>query len=147
MRASAIFTAILASILLFAGLTLPLMTVTSLYFFTDAPSLLSLVSRLWTSGEVALALIVAIFAVAFPIAKLATILAALVTGRFGHFVKVFDVIGKWSMLDVMIVAIAIVALKITGLQSISTELGLFAFIGCVILTGLSAWMTRKLSSA
>ncbi|EFG9152757.1 paraquat-inducible protein A, partial [Escherichia coli] len=66
-------TLLAASFCLALGLTLPLVRLDRLYFFSDQPSLLQMTAGLWSGGEYLLALVVGLFSIVFPIAKLATL--------------------------------------------------------------------------
>ena len=54
-------------------------------------------------------------------------------------------LGKWSMLDVFVVAILIVTMKAAGLARIQIGIGLYLFTLSVVATQLaSAWIDRVL---
>jgi paraquat-inducible protein A len=52
--------------------------------------------------------------------------------------EVTEFIGKWSMIDVFVVAILVALVQITGIMSITPGLAAQAFAGVVILTMLAA---------
>ena len=64
-----------APILFTLGILLPLMTLEKLYFFEDNPSLLGIVAKLYDNGDYALAALVGLFSIVFPVAKLAAVFA------------------------------------------------------------------------
>ena len=86
------------------GLTLPLLELERLLVLTDRPSLLQLVTGLWSDGEQLLAGAVALFSVVFPMAKLAALHVAVVAGTPGRSLQMLGALGKWSMMDVMLAA-------------------------------------------
>ena len=55
------------------GITLPLIRLEKLYFFTETPSLIGVVAGLWNQGDMALAALVAAFSLVFPVVKMATV--------------------------------------------------------------------------
>jgi paraquat-inducible protein A len=50
--------------------------------------------------------------------------------------RLLPVLGKWSMMDVMLVAIVIVAAKTSGMASAFTQPGLWFYAASAIMTGL-----------
>ena len=68
--------AIIAILLLFSslslglGISLPIVRFEKLYFFEETPSILSLISGLWSEASYVIALAVLLFSVIFPIVKL-----------------------------------------------------------------------------
>jgi paraquat-inducible protein A len=129
----ALFTATLA---LGIGLTTPLMTVDRLYFFSQEPSLVAVIVSLWKGGEVLLALIVAAFSVVFPVTKLALMHLAVAQGRYAvsgtH--RLLGHLSRWSMLDVLLVALVIFAAKTSGLAEVMTKPGLWFFAASALLS-------------
>jgi len=129
---------ITASACLAIGLVLPIIRFETLYFFTETPSLLELVGALFQGGDIALALVVGIFSIAFPIAKLAGIGLQLSgwSRNSGLFRRVMPHLSKWSMMDVMLVAIVVFAAKSSGLASAVSQPGLWFYAASTIIAGL-----------
>jgi paraquat-inducible protein A len=125
------------------GLTLPLLELERLLVLTDRPSLLQLVTGLWTDGEQLLAGAVALFSVVFPMAKLAALHVAVVAGTPGRSLQMLGALGKWSMMDVMLVALVIFAAKTSGLATAITQPGLLFYAGAVVLSALAAVLARR----
>ena len=69
---------VLAPFLFALGLMLPLMTFEKLFFFEENPSLLGIVGSLWESN-IALALLVVLFSIVFPFAKMVAVTAEALT--------------------------------------------------------------------
>ncbi len=135
-----------ASLSFALGITLPLMQVDRLYFFTTTPSLVEITASLWTNGDIAIAIITALFSLIFPLAKLAVLhFAAFPTpGSAVTLPSWFKAIARWSMLDVLVVALVIFAAKTSGLASAAAKPGLWFFALSVVLTALaSAAVARK----
>lgn len=130
--------ALCAMLSFFAGITLPIMQFDRFYVFSDQPSILVLVAGLWKDGDSTLAILVFMFSVAFPLVK--TVLLCL--QEFFAFLprgfldRALPHLSKWSMVDVMLVAIAIFAAKSSGLASISALPGLWFYACSALLTGL-----------
>ncbi len=126
------------------GLVLPLVRVERLYFLSDEPSLVAIVSGLWNDGEIPLAIVIALFSVILPCLKLALLHIAAYAGPAGHIPAWLKTLSNWSMLDVMLVALVIFAAKTSGLASAFTRPGLWFFATSVILTAAaSAILARQ----
>lgn len=119
------------------GLTLPLVRFEKLYFFEETPSLIAIVTTLWKDGSIALALLVALFSAVFPIAKLmAVMVEAVAKARAGGLHRPVSrwlpLLSKWSMMDVMLVALVIVAAKTSGVADAFTQPGLWFYAGSAL---------------
>ncbi|UGX86467.1 paraquat-inducible protein A [Phyllobacterium meliloti] len=129
----------IATFSLALGLTMPLMNVSKLYFFDENPSLVGLIAALWTGGDWLLAVIVSLFSVILPIGKLAVAqLAAAhepIAARLLH--RWIGILSKWSMLDVLLVALVIFAAKTSGLATAIAQPGLWFFAASAILSAIA----------
>ncbi|QND53878.1 paraquat-inducible protein A [Phyllobacterium sp. 628] len=121
------------------GLTMPLMSVSKLYFFDESPSLAGLIAALWSGGDWILAVIVALFSVILPIGKLAIAqLAAAHEPVAAHLLhRWIGILSKWSMLDVLLVALVIFAAKTSGLATAIAQPGLWFFAASAILSAIA----------
>ena len=127
-----------ASALLGLGLYMPLMKIEKMLFWKNRYSVVTGVFGLAEDGQYVLATVVFFWSVVFPIAKLA-LLWWMWFGRADKRQRAFvtkwlDVLGKWSMLDVYIVAVLIVAVKLGPLADVTIEPGLYVFGAAVLLT-------------
>jgi len=122
------------------GLTMPLMNISRLYFFDESPSLLQLIGALWQGDEWLLAAIVGLFSVILPIAKLgvAHLAAARVPAAAYALHSWVSLLSKWSMLDVLLVALVIFGAKTSGLATAIAQPGLWFFTASAILSALAA---------
>ena len=133
------------------GLSLPLIYVEKMYFWDNTYSVVTGVFGLYDDGEHFLAALVFFFSFVFPIAKLALLLwiwfVPMNHVQRGEWLARLSALGKWSMLDVFIVAILVVASKLGALADVKTEDGIYWF-ACAILGSIIAceWM-RKLAAA
>ncbi len=120
------------------GLTLPLVRFEKLYFFEETPSLVTIIATLWLEGSHLLAILVAAFSVVFPIAKLLAVMVEAVglggadETRNGLIASLLPVLSKWSMVDVMLVALVIVAAKTSGVADAFTQPGLWFYAGSAL---------------
>ena len=132
---------VLSALCLAFGLVLPLVRFEKLYFFNETPSLVDIVVSLWGQGSGGLAVLVGLFSIVFPVVKLFGIaLEATASvppdGRASVLARLLPVLGKWSMMDVMLVALVIVAAKTSGMASAFTQPGLWFYAASAIMTGL-----------
>lgn len=143
---------LLAALGLFvAGVFLPFTAVTKLWLFENQISVYQGLIVLWGGGELFLFLILFVFTICFPFVKINALLALwLYPGLTGEQAKGFfrfvSNMGKWSMLDVFVVAILVLTVKSGGLASIKVQNGFFLFFISVILTQLASSWTGRIAS-
>ncbi len=134
----------LASLII--GITAPLLTLEKLYFFENTVSLVSTVKELFYQKEWFLFIVIALFSLCIPILKISGLLLILnMEYKKGSFfdktLHLIEIIGKWSMLDVFVVALLLVSVKLGVLAKVEVHYGLYAFTISVLLTiGLSYWI-------
>ncbi|MEM6664812.1 MAG: paraquat-inducible protein A [Pseudomonadota bacterium] len=129
-----------ATVALVAGLVLPVIEMKAFFIFSDRYSILEVVVALLDEREFALAALVFAVAVVFPVAKLAA-LGIELTDRLpalASFAHRLNALGRWSMLDVLLVALIVFAAKTSGWQSATTLPGLYFFAASVVLTLVAA---------
>ena len=138
---------ILAIAFLPLGLVLPVLETTRLWVFKDSYSLIDTVRALVEEGEVVLALLIGLFSLVTPVVKAlaVTILHQRRAGApAGSLALWVDRLGKWSLADVLVIAILIVLASGTGLQ-LAPEPGLWFFAaGAVLLMIASDLVVRDL---
>jgi len=126
------------------GLVLPVAVFETLLVFTERPSLIEVIVGLWDEGDIAIAFLVGLFSVVFPAAKLLVLhLAAYAPERL-HWVERVGVLSKWSMADVLVVALAIFAAKTSGLAEAATQAGIWFYAAATLLSAAAAViLTRR----
>ena len=145
------------AILLFAaafclalGISLPIVEFHKLYFFKDAPSLIDLFLGLWNEGSIFIALAVLLFSVLFPGLKLAivfiTALAPETAIARSNAIGWAGVLSKWSMMDVLLVALVIFAAKSSGLADAFTKPGLWFYAASAIAGAAAAALIKRVES-
>jgi paraquat-inducible protein A len=134
-----------------AGVFFPFFRVTKFWVFHDAISVVSGIMTLFREGEYFLFVVLSLFTLAFPCVKLG-LLAVIWAEREHDLTRVrrlhhwVEGLGKWSMLDVFVVAILIVAMKSAAVAELQIGLGLYLFTFSVIATQLaSAFVARLLA--
>ena len=157
---------LLSSVLLGLGLVAPCMTIQPSFGGYDSwvkllkpdliqpttYSILGGILKLLKEDSPALGAILLLFSVAFPALKLATLWVGLgqvqAGQKTGPALWITHHVGKFSMLDVMVIALIIVAMKaLPGGTTISVGWGLFAFAGSVLLSIVASILVKRLEAA
>ena len=126
------------------GITLPLVRVEVMMVFSEEPSLVGMIAGLWNSSDRPLAIVVALFSIVFPAAKLLLLYgAAFAAPGTRGLPGWFQALAKWSMLDVLLVAIVIFAAKTSGFAKAFTQPGVWFFTASVVLTAAASALARQ----
>jgi len=125
------------------GLVLPVAVFKKLLMFSDRPSLIEVVVGLWRDGNWPIAFVVALFSVAFPAAKLIVLHIAAYSPRRAHWVERVGVLSKWSMADVLVVALVIFAAKTSGLAEAATQAGIWFYAAAAVMSAAVAVLLRR----
>ncbi len=124
---------------------LPIMETRSMFGMQE-DTIMSGVIYLWTSGSWVLASVVFIASVAVPLLKLISLSLLVVSVRWrwrGHALprarlyRLLETIGRWSMLDVYVVAILVALVQVQSLAAIAPGSGVLAFAAVVVLSMLA----------
>ena len=85
----------------------------------------------------------------FPFAKLATLafiwFRPLTERERVDALRWLELLGKWSMLDVFVVAILIVAAKLRDLTQVQPRIGIYLFALAIVLSMLSTMRVKQLA--
>jgi len=132
-----------------AGIFLPFTAVTKLWLFENQISVYRGLILLWRAGELFLFLILFVFTVLFPFVKLNAMLVLWLWPRLKieHARQLFHFVsnmGKWSMLDVFVVAILVLTVKSSGVAHIEVGVGFFLFFLSVMLTQFASLWTGRI---
>jgi len=138
---------IISAVLLFMGLHLPVITVRKLWE-RNTFSIISGIINLWETKYYILSFIILFFSVIFPIIKLTTLFVIwfvrLREQQRKWLLYVLGLLGKWSMLDVFVTAILIVAVKLGALASAKAEIGIYYFASSILLAMLATNLQSNL---
>jgi paraquat-inducible protein A len=129
----------LAFVCLVVGLVSPVITLEKFLIVENTFSVLSGVLQLLREGHVFLFLVITGFSVLLPFLKLGVLLRLLGRngrhgGRQARYLHWMHHYGKWSMLDVFVVAILVVAVKLGAIARVEMRYGLYAFAAAILLT-------------
>ena len=138
--------------LLLAGLSLPLMDAETGILWKRWKSSYSVwagVVALWESNELLLAAVLFVFSMVFPFAKLGilTVLwfVRLPEDKRAWLLHWLGLLGKWSMLDVFIVAILIVLVKLGPLAKVTPRVGVYVFSAAILASMLTTMYVDRLA--
>jgi paraquat-inducible protein A len=138
---------------------LPMMKTSSL-FGVQSDTIMSGVVYFWISGSWYLALIIFFASVMVPMLKMMALAVLLVSvqrrsrwqqEQRARLYRLVEFVGRWSMLDIYVVAVIVALVQLKALASIQPGPGAAAFGAVVVLTMFSAmafdprliWDTRE----
>ena len=125
---------------------LPVM-VTRTLFGTSDDTIMSGVIYFWVTGAYGLAAIVFVASFLVPLFKLAALFVLVTSAQRrsrwrraerAKLYHVIEIIGRWSMLDVFVVALLAGLVRIQGFAEITAGVGIAAFGAVVVLTMLAS---------
>lgn len=135
-----------AAILYIPANLLPIMVTRSL-FGVQEDTIMSGIVYLWLSGSIGLALVVFIASILVPLLKLLALALLAASVRLGprwrprqrtRLYRLLEAVGRWSMLDIFVVALLAALVQIQSLASITAGPGAAAFGAVVVLTMLAS---------
>lgn len=132
----------LALITFIIGVSAPMLTLQKLIWITNTFSLLSGVFALFGEGQYLLFVLIFGFSILLPAFKIVLLFS--LWNRSVHLrsrsIKYFHwltLMGKWSMLDVFVVAVLLASIKLGAFASVEIHYGLYCFALAVILMMLA----------
>ena len=135
--------------LLLTGLSMPLLHTQQMVFWKSTYSVWTGIVALWRERERELAALLFFFSIVFPIVKLAVLaglwfmrLPAAYRARLLHWL---GLLGKWSMLDVFVVAILIVLVKLGPLAKVEPRAGVYVFAAAIACSMLTTMHVERLA--
>jgi paraquat-inducible protein A len=141
-----------SSLLLAAGLSLPLMTVEKSILWRHWKNTYSVATgivNLAQEGDWLLAVIIFFFSIVFPITKLTALWVIwairLEEQSRAALLHWLSLLGKWSMLDVFVVAITIVAAKMESISVVRPQVGLYVFAASIVASMLTTQYVERLA--
>jgi paraquat-inducible protein A len=137
---------IAAMILYVPANVLPMMHTSSL-FGSQSDTIMSGVVYFWTSGSWYLALIIFFASIMVPLLKMLALMLLLVTvqrrsrwqrEQRARLYRLVEFVGRWSMLDIYVVAVIVALVQLKALATIQPGPGAIAFGAVVVLTMFAA---------
>lgn len=114
----------------------------------ESKGIIGSINKLYASGELAVAFTILLFSILIPVVKSLTLTFMLVFQESpwnSKLVSFFKQIGKWSMIDVFVVATFLVYFTSDtgGITKAEIQVGLYFFLTYVILSMITAILTQK----
>jgi paraquat-inducible protein A len=132
---------LLATAALALGVSLPVVEVSNLAIFANRFSIAEAAWRLLMDEQFLLGTVIVVFSVIFPFGKIVAAAVLWLRLRTGgeisrRWIAALEFFGRWSCADVLLVAIAIVVTKSTGVADARMEIGIWFFAGSILLTAV-----------
>lgn len=129
---------IVSALLLTIGLVAPIITFNKFIFIQNTFSILTACWNLLKEGQLFLFIVITLFSIILPIFKIALLAKlilskALISTKTNTTLNLMHRFGKWSMLDVFVVAILVVVVKLGAIGTVEKHIGLYAYGGAAIL--------------
>ncbi len=144
-----LFGVTITATLLVMGLLLPAFTNDRLFQDSQRFSILGAALRMGQEGSYRIMAIIVLFSVVFPAAKLVAMLVLwlvdLPASRAKRGLRWLEMLGKWSMLDVFVIATVTGASHLKLLNETTVEPGIYVFALAILLSLLvSIWLRYRL---
>jgi paraquat-inducible protein A len=139
-----------ALVFFLVGISTPLITLSKFVVFENSFSVLGGIAELVKQGQWLLFLIICMFSIVFPLIKM-VVLQLILSAKASNSTTIRTLLhwmhelGRWAMLDVMVVAILIVTVKLGAIASIEVHYGLYLFGTAVLLIMLVTHRVIKLT--
>ena len=127
-----------AFVLFWPAILLPILEVEQLGFKSQS-SILSGIIELFRHGSYFVAIVVLLFSIIFPLTKIVLLLELSLLELFKKNQKAFtlrlmEMLGKWSMMDVMLLAFLVMLIKLGDMVSFQFGPAIVAFVLCVAMS-------------
>ena len=135
-----------AMILYIPANLLPIMETESIVMGSHQDTIMSGIVLLWKTGSWPLAIIVFIASIMVPMLKMLALLVILIAVHqgvrvhchdLGRLYRLLELIGRWSMLDIFVVAILVTLVQLQFVALVTPGPGAAAFGAVVVLTMLA----------
>jgi len=150
LRAFTFFGAIASMVTLIFGLITPIMMVTihkdieylgDVVLSFESKGVIGSIAKLLENSDVVVAMVILLFSVLIPTVKILSLffVSIFMESKFAHGIVIFfKTIGKWSMVDVFVVATFLVYLTVDkgDVSRAEVEVGLYFFLAYVIVSML-----------
>ena len=139
-------TILTASVCLALGISLPIIKLTKFGIWTTQHSLISTVNVLIEEGQKFLGIVVLVFSIVLPVTKLLYLLLLSTLppaeiARQSRRLRALEWLGRWSMHDVLVLALTIFFIKSQGVYDATSLNGGYFFTAAVVLMILAyAWI-------
>ena len=142
---------VMTLLLFIAGVSLPILTITKLLVVSNEVSILTGLLQLIEEQQYFIFIVIFLFSIVLPLLKLyyLFLLSAKKTiedQTYSKYLHLMHRYGRWSMLDVFVIATLIMTVKLGALASVKIESGMYFFTVAVILLMIITSVMVKLES-
>jgi len=129
----------MTSLFLIVGLVTPIVTLKKFMLIENTFSVLSGATQLLKEDQFFLFIVITGFSIVLPLLKIGVLYKLLSakedkTAKLDKYLHWMHLYGKWSMLDVFVVAVLVVVVKLGAVASVEMRFGLYSFAAAVVLT-------------
>lgn len=132
---------------LVTALNLPFMVIDKFVFWKDEYSLFTSMRMMWTNGYHILAAVIFLFSIIFPYVKLIalTVIWFYPMAAAARKTAIFwlSMLGKWSMLDVFVLALLIVLLESKHFVKAEPRPGVYVFAGAILVSMVVSLLVER----
>jgi len=136
------FLIILATVFFALGVMLPAIRFTTVFVWTNQHSVATIIWALWKNEEFFLCFVIFMFSIAFPFMKLFYLLTLVTSPDMpaefrNKSISAMEWLGRYSMTDVMVLALMIFYINASGYTEASVLPGIYFFAASAIMTMLA----------
>ncbi|HZT49226.1 MAG TPA: paraquat-inducible protein A, partial [Hyphomicrobiaceae bacterium] len=136
------FLIILATVFFALGVMLPAIRFTTVFVWTNQHSVATIIWALWQNGEFFLCFVIFMFSIFFPFLKLFYLLTLVTSPDMpaefrNRSISAMEWLGRYSMTDVMVLALMIFYINASGYTEASVLPGIYFFAASAIMTMLA----------
>jgi paraquat-inducible protein A len=136
--------ALAALILFWPAILMPILRIERLGHRTQS-SILSGTVELLQHGSWFVGTVILVFSIVFPLVKIVLLLELCLVGMLHRrhraiTYRIMEHAGKWSMMDVLLLALLVMLVKLGNLVTFQLGPAVIAFVGCVGLSLCASWM-------
>lgn len=136
------FLIILATVFFALGVMLPAIRFTTVYVWTNQHSVATIIWALWQNEEFFLCFVIFMFSIFFPFLKLFYLLTLVTSPDMpaefrNRSISAMEWLGRYSMTDVMVLALMIFYINASGYSEASVLPGVYFFAASAIMTMLA----------
>ena len=144
---------IVATVCFALGIILPSIKFTTVYVWKNEHSIGSIIWALYQTDEMFLCTVIFTFSILFPFLKLFYLLTLVTSPDMGHefrekSISVMEWLGRYSMTDVMVLALIIFYVNSSGYTEAKVEPGIYFFAASAVMTMLGyGWANSVVARA
>ena len=137
--------------LFIAGISLPILTLTKMLIVSNEVSILTGLYELIEEQQYFIFVVIFLFSIVLPLLKvyylyLLSFKHSVENKTYEKHLYLMHRYGRWSMLDIFVIAILIMTVKLGAIASVEVEIGLYFFTAAVVLLMIITSVVVKLES-